>query len=201
MTIDKTALSFLQEDCIQEFGEQEGTEIFQQTAEQYRELLEQADYRGSDVIKEHLQQKLYPPMAYYKTLRNRGITQDEALILVKRETHKAALIKKGKMQKLAKLPFAYPIYRMGVKRFMKKNFPDEGWETQWVQCSAKEIHFNLRKCIYWELSQKHGCPELCCVYCENDDISFSGLLPKIRFLRTGTLGTGANDCDFHFYNR
>ena len=33
----------------------------------------------------------------------------------------------------------------------------------------------------------YHCPELCCVYCENDDISFSGLLPKIRFERTGTL--------------
>jgi hypothetical protein len=32
----------------------------------------------------------------------------------------------------------------------------------------------------------------------NDDISFSGLLPKIRFERTGTLGNGSPYCDFHF---
>mgnify|MGYP002226113380 FL=1 len=44
----------------------------------------------------------------------------------------------------------------------------------------------------------YDCPELCCVYCENDDISFSGLLPKIRFERTGTLGNGSPYCDFHF---
>ena len=35
-------------------------------------------------------------------------------------------------------------------------------------------------------------------YHENDDISFSGLLPKIRFERTGTLGNGSPYCDFHF---
>ena len=70
---------------------------------------------------------------------------------------------------------------LGVKKHMRKNFPDDGWTTEWVKCNGKEIHFNLHKCIYWELTKMHDCPELCCVYCENDNISFSGLLPQIRF--------------------
>ncbi|WP_242989080.1 L-2-amino-thiazoline-4-carboxylic acid hydrolase [Anaerotruncus colihominis] len=32
-------------------------------------------------------------------------------------------------------------------------------------------------------------------------MSFSGLLPKIRFERTGTLGTGFPYCDFRFFKR
>ena len=40
--------------------------------------------------------------------------------------------------------------------------------------------------------------ELCQIYCENDNIAFSGLLPKIRFERAGTIGEGAECCDFHF---
>ena len=32
----------------------------------------------------------------------------------------------------------------------------------------------------------------------NDDIAFSGLMPEIRFERTGTLGKNADHCDFHF---
>ena len=43
-----------------------------------------------------------------------------------------------------------------------------------------------------------GCPELCPLYCENDDIAFAGLAPKITFRRTGTLASGALCCDFHF---
>ena len=35
-------------------------------------------------------------------------------------------------------------------------------------------------------------PELCTVFCENDDIAFNGLMPKIRFERNGTLGQGMN---------
>ena len=145
-----------------------------------------------------MQAKLFPTLAYYKTLRENGINQDEALEYVRKETHKAANIKREEMKKLGNMPFAYIIYRLGVKKHMRKNFPDTGWTTEWVKCNGKEIHFNLHKCIYWELTKMYHCPELCCVYCENDDMSFSGLLPKIRFERTGTLANGSPYCDFHF---
>ena len=48
------------------------------------------------------------------------------------------------------------------------------------------------------VTQALGCPELCPLYCENDDIAFAGLAPKITFRRTGTLASGAPCCDFHF---
>lgn len=137
-------------------------------------------------------------MAYYKALRREGIVQNEALEYVRNETQKAANTQKEQMKKLGRLPFAYTMYRLGVKSHMRKNFPVAGWTTEWVTCNDKEIHFNLHSCIYWELTKQYGCPELCCVYCENDDISFSGLLPRIRFERTGTLSNGAAYCDFHF---
>ena len=81
---------------------------------------------------------------------------------------------------------------------MINHFPPEGWQTEWVRCDCQEIHFNLHRCLYWDVTKQFGCPELCCVICESDDISFSGLAPKINFLRSGTLGSGADCCDFHF---
>ena len=139
-------------------------------------------------------------MAFYQTLRKRGISLEKALEYVRRETRRAAESKRERMRNLAGFPFAYRLYRMTVKRYMKKFFPEEGWRTEWVQRNGQEIHFNLHRCIYWDLTNAHGCPELCRVYCENDDIVFSGLLPKIRFERSGTLGGGAQYCDFHFLN-
>lgn len=198
MTMDETTLAFLREDCVEEFGAEQGELLYRNAERIYQELLDGADDKGSEVIREHLQKKLFPPMAYYKALLAGGYSKEDALTYVKKETHKAAAVRKEEMRGLAKLPFAYTVYRMGVKKHIKKNFPDEGWETEWVCCNGKEIHFNLRRCIYWDLTNLYGCPELCCVYCENDDISFSGLLPKIRFQRSGTLGTGASCCDFHF---
>lgn len=198
MRISETTFPFLENDCVQTFGAEKGSAIFQQTEALYQKLLSGADYKNSDAVKEHLQRKLFPPMAYYKVLCANGISKEKALEYVKQETHKAASVKRDEMKKLANLPFAYSIYRMGVKKHMRKNFPDAGWQTERIRCDRKEIHFNLHRCIYRDLTNQYGCPELCCVYCENDDISFSGLMPRIRFERNGTLGNGAPYCDFHF---
>lgn len=81
---------------------------------------------------------------------------------------------------------------------MARNYPAAGWDTVWVRCDGREIHFDLRRCLYHDLTRALGCPELCRVYCENDDIAFSGLAPKVRFRRSGTLAGGAACCDFHF---
>ena len=53
-------------------------------------------------------------------------------------------------------------------------------------------------CLYNHYFTELGCPELTKIFCENDDIAFSGLMPKIRFERKGTLGKGVDCCDFHF---
>ena len=198
MRISETTFPFLENDCVQTFGAEKGSAIFQQTEALYQKLLSGADYKNSDAVKEHLQRKLFPPMAYYKVLCANGISKEKALEYVKQETHKAASVKRDEMKKLANLPFAYSIYPMGVRKHMRKNVPDAGCQTEWIRCDRKEIHFNLHRCIYRDLTNQYGCPELCCVYCENDDISFSGLMPRIRFERNGTLGNGAPYCDFHF---
>lgn len=198
MRISETTLSFLENDCIQRFGNSRGKIIFHKAEMIYSELCEKAEYRNSAVISQHLQQNLFPPMAYYKALQSEEIPQMAALEYVRQETQKAANFKKAEMKKLTNLPFTYTLYRLGAKKHMRRNFPDEGWKTEWIKFNGKEIHFNLHRCIYWELTNKYACPELCCVYCENDNISFSGLLPKIRFERNGTLGNGSPYCDFHF---
>lgn len=199
MTIEQTTLPFLREDCARVFGTERGGALFRAAEAQYQALLEQTGGEQNPTLQEHFQQKLLPPMAYYRALRDAGFAEAEALAHVRQETQKAARIRGEGMRKMARLPFAYTIFRMGTRSFMKKAFPEEGWKTEWVRCDGQEIHFNLHTCPYWELTRRFGCPELCTVYCENDDIAFSGLLPKVRFARTGTLGTGASCCDFHFY--
>ena len=198
MKICETTLSFLEEDCVQTFGKEAGRALAARAEEAYQELLRGADDRGCKAIRDHLQRKLFPPMAYYMGLRAQNMEEGAALEYVRQETRKAAQIKRAQMQAIARMPFAYAMYRLGVKKYMRKNFPAAGWQTEWARCDGQEIHFNLRSCLYWDESKAHGCPELCPVYCENDDISFSGLLPKIRFARTGTLAGGADCCDFHF---
>ncbi len=198
MKLNETMLSFLEQDCLRRFGSPRGAQIYARTEQCYQELVEQPPDRGSAAVRAHLEERLFPVMAYYKVLREEGLPPEDALAYVREETRQAANAQKDAMKKLAALPCAYTVYRLGAKRHMAAHFPDAGWTTEWVKCNGREIHFNLHRCLYWELTRSHGCPELCRVFCENDEITFAGLLPKIRFARSGTLSGGAACCDFHF---
>jgi TPR repeat protein len=129
MNSSKTALSLLENDCIRAFGQETGRTLLQQAEELYQDLCRHGNDWGNHVIREHLQSRLFPLMAYYKVLLKHGIQEDQALLLVRETAHKAAIDQKAEMQKLGALPFAYLIYRLGVKRHMKNHFPPEGWQT------------------------------------------------------------------------
>ena len=121
---ENTNLPFLEQDCIEFFGEEQGQNVFGKTLEIYRELTRKGDYRNNDAIKYHMTVKLFPAMSYYKALQAFGI--DDAIEKVRKETHKAALMNKQKNAKFARMPFVFTMYRMGVKKHMAKNFPPEG---------------------------------------------------------------------------
>ena len=69
-------------------------------------------------------------------------------------------MKRIENQKMSKMPFTYLMYRLAVKGVMKKNFPDEGFETEWIRCDKTEIHFDLHRCIYNDLTKEYEFPEL-----------------------------------------
>lgn len=198
MQTSKNALSFLESACVQQFGQETGQVLLKQTEDLYLELLKNVSPSIHPAIQDHLQFKLLPMLAYYKCLRNAGLDQEQALEYVRQETRKTASVQKERMEKLGRLPFAYTMFRLGAKQHLQKHFPDCGWETEWVPCGPRELCFRLHRCLYWELTKAQHCPELCGVFCENDTITFSGLLPRIRFERSGTLASGAAYCDFHF---
>ena len=145
---ENTNLPFLEKVCIETFGKEQGKKVFDKTIEIYRELTGKADYRNNQAIRYHMTVKLFPAMSYYKALQAFGI--DDAIEKVRIETQKAALINKQNNAKFARMPFVFTMYRMGVKKHMTKNFPPEGWETEWVRCDGKEIHFNLCSCLYYD---------------------------------------------------
>lgn len=55
---ENTNLPFLEKDCIEFFGKEQGKKIFGKTLEIYRELTRKADYRNNETIKYHNQVKI-----------------------------------------------------------------------------------------------------------------------------------------------
>ena len=75
--------------------------------------------------------------------------------------------------------------------------------TQRFSSQVKELQVgngirrvDMMKCPYHDTCVAYGCPELCCCFCDSDDISYTGLHPKLIWHRTKTLGRGDDRCDF-----
>lgn len=126
MDYKNTHFTFFQDDCISEFGQKTGTEIYNQACELLTSMLATADYRNNEGIKEHIVKNMFPMIAYYLTLQKYGYSKEEAYSLTLKETQTAAHIQKDKNTALAKLPFAYKIFKLFFKGVVKKCIPLKG---------------------------------------------------------------------------
>lgn len=58
----------------------------------------------------------------------------------------------------------------------------------------------MKSSIYIDITNKFKCPELCPLFCANDDVVLAGYKPSIIFKREKTIARDQEKCDFHFYN-
>lgn len=198
MYYEKTIFSDLEKICEYKYGMEEGRLIFEEAEKLLKQFIEQADYRKSEMVKWHMTQNIFPMLAYYKALLLNGLSKENAYKDVLDQTQRYALAKKLQNKRLSHIPGFYQLFRIGVKRVMAKQYPIEGWEKEWITNNGKEVHFNLKRCVYYETLAAYGCPELCTVFCKNDVTAFSGYSPKVIFKRNGTIAEGKKMCDFHF---
>ena len=74
--------------------------------------------------------------------------------------------------------------------------PSAGFRQEIYVMNSREIRFDITACPYCRWCETLGCPELVSLFCLSDEYCY-GNLKKISFKRTGTLGTGADCCDFY----
>ena len=77
----------------------------------------------------------------------------------------------------------------------KKFGPKNGFQNRFYPKETGVFRMDILACPYCRYFGELGCPELTKIYCANDDRVY-GKLPGLRFERAGTLGTGADRCDF-----
>ena len=127
----------------------------------------------------HLKRQILPGIAAYETLQ-RVMPKEEALQIVHGYVEELARTSHKQLAALLHIP---GLYRLVPGVFVKS--------TRSVFGPA-----DMMKCPYHDTCVAYGCPELCCCFCDSDDISYTGLHPKLIWHRTKTLGRGDDRCDF-----
>ncbi len=72
-----------------------------------------------------------------------------------------------------------------------------GWDVEFPKCGKNEFSMTTHKCIFRQIFEKYGMPEMTAVFCKVDDILYSDL-PRADFLYTQQIGTGGTMCDYSF---
>ena len=183
---------------IEKMGSEGSSKFYELTEEKLLELIKIANFRDNKVVKDHMIQNIFPCIAYYLALQQLGYEKDKALQITADFMGIYAEKMSKSFDKFSKIPFIYGFLKLIIKPMMKRNFPAAGWKTEWVTLNQEGIAFNLHSCLYFQVLNDYGCPELGTYFCKNDDICYAKLAPKVLFQRSKTIARGGKYCDFKF---
>lgn len=143
----------------------------------------------------HTDTRIFPSAAIYLTAKE-SLEEKAAFAIIEN----AAVERTGSLEKklaaLLRLPGMRSLFIRVWDPMTRRIFgPDNGFRNAFYPRKKGEYRMDVLACPYCRYFSELGCPELTKIYCENDERMY-GNLPGIVFERTGTLGKGAQRCDF-----
>ena len=143
----------------------------------------------------HTDSRILPSAAIYLTLKESVGTEKAYRIIEDAAVQGCAEIEK-KLRGLMKLPGMQRLFVRVWDPLTKKMFgAGNGFQNTFYPKKKGEYRMDVTACPYFRTFGELGCPELTRIFCENDERTY-GRLPGLKFERTGTLGKGADRCDF-----
>ena len=143
----------------------------------------------------HTDSRILPSAAVYLTVKD-VVGQEEAYRIIEDAAVQICRPIEKKLQKLLKLPGMQSLFIRIWNPMTRKVFgPGNGFGNVFYPKKKGEYRMDVTSCPYFRYFTELGCPELTRIFCENDERIY-GRLPGIVFTRTGTLGKGAERCDF-----
>ncbi len=180
----------------EEFGTSKGNELFNKQEKQLYEIIEKTKDKTENQMKT-LIQTILPRIALYQTLLKEGLPEEDVYQYMKKYMiDKIAAKKHASTAKMELVPGFYKIYSSIFLKIMRTTDLQEN-----TQSHDKDYYdVTITKCLWHTACKENGCEELCRLFCDVDDVTYSGL-KKIGFTRTKTLGYGGDCCDFHFFRK
>ena len=143
----------------------------------------------------HMDSRILPSAAIYLTVKD-VIGKDNAYRVIENAAVQKCKPIEKKLRKLMKLPGMQSLFLKAWDPMTKKLFgPGNGFRNVFYPKKKGEYRMDVTACPYCRYFTELGCPELTKIFCENDERIY-GNLPGLAFERKGTLGKGADRCDF-----
>lgn len=186
----------IKEFLLQEFGNVKGNEIFSLQEKSFDRILQGTSGKTKSQMRT-LVQTILPRIALYKALKESGLPENEVRIHMQKYMLGVVAAKKhAATQRMEIFPGFYAVYSKIFLKIMRTTDLQES-----TQKSGKNFYdITITRCLWHTACAENGCPELCGLFCDVDDVTYGGL-KKIGFSRTKTLGRGGDCCDFHFFKK
>ena len=175
------------------FGQNYGAELYRKMMKRLGILLTKTQGKSKSQMKT-LKDTIMPRIALYQILIEEKSKEDAFRIVEEYMTTVVCSGMKKKYLAIEKVPFFFMIFR---KIFITTVMKSDNWETECVRNDKDGFKVIMHKCLWYDACVENGCPELTRVFCQCDDINY-GSFHKIRFSRIGSIGMGAETCDFQF---
>ncbi|WP_026659419.1 L-2-amino-thiazoline-4-carboxylic acid hydrolase [Butyrivibrio sp. AC2005] len=144
----------------------------------------------------HTDSRIFPSSAIYLTIKP-VIGADAAYKVIEDAAITGCAGIQTKLARLMRVPVMRGLFVKMWDPLTKKIFgPSCGFQNVFYPNKKGEYRMDVTECPYRRYFTELGCPELTKIFCGNDDRVY-GNLPGLEFIRTGTLGRGADKCDFY----
>ena len=162
----------------------------------YLHLLSDQPHVTQRALRSQLETLILPGLALYQTLRDESKDNQAALAEVE-PMFKAAFFARLRrnITVLNHLADPFPVVRPALRRMTSTAYQPGACEV--VEDSSECFAVNIYRCFILDTLKAYGAAELTTLYCKTDDW-LAETLPKVRWLRTKTLGRGDDLCDFRW---
>ncbi len=144
----------------------------------------------------HTDSRIFPAAAVYLTVKEE-LGEKEAYDVVENAAIKGCTVTAAKLAKMMKIPGMRSLFVKLWDPLTRKIFgANSGFKNVFYPKEKGAYRMDGTSCPYFRHFTELGCPELTKIFCENDERVY-GNLPGLKFERIGTLGKGADRCDFY----
>ena len=139
---------------------------------------------------------IFPSAAVYLCLKEE-IGQEEAYAILEEAAINNTKGKSESLAKMMQMPGMKDVFIRIWDPLTKKMFSDKtGFENRYYPKEKDAYRMDILACPYHKYLTLLGCPEINKIYCDNDNRMY-GNIPGLEFIRTQTIGTGGELCDFY----